>query len=114
MGTTHTEGGEFYNEWKGHNHPYAELYGLEMRYRDSETWKYHRATYGAEFDYDDFIPKFTAERWDPAGWARLFKEIGAKYTVLVTQHADDFAMWPTEPIRATLGLWGRAEISWAT
>ena len=42
---------------------------------------HHIETYGPQdkFGYKDFIPKFKAEKFDPAAWAALFKEAGAKY-----------------------------------
>ena len=46
-----------------------------------------------KFGYKDFIPQFKAENFDPAAWARLFKESGAKYVVPVFEHHDGFAMY---------------------
>jgi alpha-L-fucosidase len=43
--------------------------------------------------YKDFIPKFKAEKWDPAVWASLFKEAGAQYVVPVAEHHDGFSMY---------------------
>ncbi len=43
--------------------------------------------------YKDLIPKFKAEKWDPAAWAALFKEAGAKYVVPVAEHHDGFSMY---------------------
>lgn len=86
---------EYYNEDIGY-HPYAELYGWGMMYKDSPVWKYHVEKYGADFQYEDFIPMFKAEKWHPAEWAKLFKDVGAKYVVLVTKHSDGYCMWPTK------------------
>lgn len=38
---------------------------------------------------------FTAQNYHPGEWARLFKEIGARYVVLTAKHHDGFALWPT-------------------
>ncbi|WP_165842335.1 alpha-L-fucosidase [Paenibacillus xerothermodurans] len=92
---TYGEKKEYYNETIGH-HPYAELYGYGMMYKNTPVWKYHVDTYGADFQYEDFIPRFTADQWNPHGWASLFKNIGAKYVVLVTKHSDGYCMWPTK------------------
>jgi alpha-L-fucosidase len=58
--------------------------------------EYHRKNWGADFPYDNFIPMFKAEKFDPAAWARLFKDSGAQYVVLTAKHGDEFALWPTK------------------
>jgi alpha-L-fucosidase len=75
----------FGNEW----------YPRNMYRPDSDEYKHHLSTYGpqAKFGYKDFIPMFKAEHFDPAAWARLFKEAGAKYVVPVFEHHDGFAMY---------------------
>lgn len=42
---------------------------------------------------------FTAERYDPAAWAALFKESGARYAVLTSKHHDGVCLWPTRLTR---------------
>ena len=75
----------------------------------------HVATYGPQtkFGYKDFIPKFHAEHFDPAAWARLFREAGAKYVVPVFEHHDGFAMydsglsdWTAAKMGPKRDLWG--------
>ncbi|MGC2801495.1 MAG: alpha-L-fucosidase [Candidatus Acidiferrum sp.] len=75
----------FGNEW----------YPRNMYLEGSDEYKHHIATYGPQdkFGYKDFIPMFKAEHFDPAAWARLFKEAGAKYVVPVAEHHDGFAMY---------------------
>ena len=75
----------FGNEW----------YPRNMYRPDSDEYKHHLSTYGpqSKFGYKDFIPMFKAEHFDPAAWARLFKEAGAKYVVPVFEHHDGFAMY---------------------
>ena len=77
----------FGNEW----------YPREMYREGSEAYAHHRATFGdhAEFGYKDFIPQFTAERWDPVDWAGLFHRAGAQFVVPVAEHHDGFAMYDT-------------------
>ena len=58
--------------------------------------KYHLANWGPGFAYDDFIPMFKAEKFDPDAWAKLFQESGARYVVLTAKHGDEFALWPTK------------------
>src|ERR1039458_4918652 len=57
--------------------------------------RWHTEHYGApaEFGYKDFIPLFKAEEYDPAAWASLFKQAGARYVMPVAEHHDGFAMW---------------------
>ena len=75
----------FGNEW----------YPRNMYREGSDEYKHHIATYGApdKFGYKDFIPRFKAEHFDSAAWARLFKEAGARYVIPVAEHHDGFAMY---------------------
>lgn len=77
----------FGNEW----------YPRNMYEYGSPEYNHHIATYGphTEFGYKDFIPQFTAANYDPAAWARLFKEAGARFVVPVAEHHDGFAMYDT-------------------
>jgi alpha-L-fucosidase len=77
--------------------PYAEWYWNSQRISNSPTAEHHRATYGANFRYEDFAPQFDVAlgQWDPGEWAELFREAGARYVVLVTKHHDGFLMWPS-------------------
>jgi alpha-L-fucosidase len=56
---------------------------------------FHNKTYGPNFKYQDFAPKFTCELFNPDQWAKIFKEAGAKYVVLTSKHHDGFALWPS-------------------
>src|ERR1035437_3198724 len=51
----------------------------------SEAVEYHRKNWGADFPYDGFLPMFRAEKFDPAAWARLFRDAGAQYVVLTAK-----------------------------
>ncbi len=57
---------------------------------------HHLETYGADFDYHEFIPMFKGEYYDAQEWAELFVEAGAKFAGPVAQHHDGFAMWDSE------------------
>ena len=46
--------------------------------------------------YQDFAPMFKAEHFDPAQWADLFKQAGARYVVLTSKHHEGFPLWPSE------------------
>ena len=73
----------------------SEWYPRDMYREGSNEYKHQVATYGPpdKFGYKDFIPLFKAEHFDPAAWAHLFKEAGAKYVVPVAEHHDGFAMY---------------------
>jgi len=55
----------------------------------------HIAKYGPldKFGYKDFIPLFTAAKWDPDAWAALFKKAGAKFIVPTVEHHDGYSLW---------------------
>ena len=78
----------FGNEW----------YPRNMYQQGTPEFEHHVATYGphTEFGYKDFIPQLTAENYDPAAWARLFKESGARYVMPVAEHHDGFAMYDSK------------------
>jgi alpha-L-fucosidase len=80
------------------NQPYSEWYLNSLRIKGSPACEYHAKTYGADFDYYDFAQDFNAalDAWDPAGWADLFRQVGARYVVLVTKHHDGFLLWPSK------------------
>ena len=73
----------------------SEWYPRNMYVLDSEAYKHHVATYGpqSKFGYKDFIPSFTAARFDAGRWAALFRQAGAKYVVPVAEHHDGFPMY---------------------
>ncbi len=75
-----------------------EWYSRNMYIKDKEEWQYHRDTFGdhQDFGYKDFIPLFTAEAFDPAEWAALFKEAGAKYVFPVAEHHEGFQMYKSD------------------
>ena len=75
----------FGNEW----------YPRNMYQQGSKEFEHHVATYGpqAKFGYKDFIPLFTAEKYDAGQWANLFRRAGARFVVPVAEHHDGFAMY---------------------
>ncbi|MFE2427944.1 alpha-L-fucosidase [Streptomyces sp. NPDC059373] len=75
---------------------YAEWYWAQMQDPNNPTYAYHRDTYGESFAYDDFIPMFRAERFDPRAWVELFRDAGAQYHVLTSKHHEGFALWDTK------------------
>lgn len=73
----------------------CEWYSRNMYIREKEEWEWHRKTYGEQkdFGYKDFIPMFTADKFNPEEWIRLFKEAGARYIFPVAEHHDGFQMY---------------------
>lgn len=57
--------------------------------------RWHTEHFGPpdKFGYKDFIPLFTAAKWEPEAWAELFKKAGAKYVVPSAEHHDGFSLW---------------------
>jgi alpha-L-fucosidase len=75
----------FGNEW----------YARNMYRQGRPEFEHHRSTYGPhdQFGYKDFIADFTADSYQPAQWAHLFREAGAQFVVPVAEHHDGFAMY---------------------
>ncbi len=76
----------------------TEWYPNRMYKTDNAAHKYHVETYGdpSTFGYKDFIPMFTMERFDPAAWAQLYQDAGAKFAGPVAEHHDGFSMWASK------------------
>jgi alpha-L-fucosidase len=73
----------------------TEWYPRLMHLPGHPVFEHHVATYGhpSEFGYHDFVPQFTAERFDPEEWAELFQNTGARFAGPVAEHHDGFSMW---------------------
>ena len=85
---------EWYSHWM-----YVDADNPEARKgKAHKIHKHHVEKYGPlnTFGYKDFIPMFTAEKFDPAEWAQLFKDGGARFAGPVSEHADGFAMWDSD------------------
>jgi alpha-L-fucosidase len=79
----------------------SEWYPRNMYNRDNPLLEHHRKTWGdqSQFGYEDFVPEFRAEKWDPDAWAELFEASGARYVVPVAEHHDGFAMYNSSHTR---------------
>ena len=75
---------------------YAEWYWNNMQNPTDPTYAYHAQTYGESFNYDDFIPRFTAANFDPRAWVELISAAGAQYYVLTSKHHEGFALWDSK------------------
>jgi alpha-L-fucosidase len=73
----------------------SEWYPRNMYLPKEAAFKHHVATFGPQstFGYKDFIPRFTAMRFDARHWAEVFRKSGAKYIVPVAEHHDGFPMY---------------------
>ena len=47
-------------------------------------------------DYESMADHFDPQHFDPASWAQLAKDAGARYMVLTTKHHDGYALWDTK------------------
>ena len=75
---------------------FHEWYSRNMYIPGRPEREHHVKTYGEGFGYQDFIPMFTAEKFDPAEWIRLFREAGAGYYFPVAEHHDGFQMYESQ------------------
>ena len=82
--------------WAPVGQQYAEWYWQNQQDPNGATYAYHKEKYGENFAYDDFIPMFTAAKFDPRTWLNLIADAGAEYYVLTSKHHDGFALWDTK------------------
>ena len=59
-----------------------------------ESWSFHNKKIGYA-DYMKQLSGFTLKKYDPAYWADLIRESGARYSVITTKHHDGVAMYDT-------------------
>jgi alpha-L-fucosidase len=60
-----------------------------------ESWSFHNKKI-SHSDYMKQLNGFTLKKYDPAMWADLIKESGARYAVITTKHHDGVAMYDTK------------------
>jgi alpha-L-fucosidase len=61
----------------------------------SESWSFHNRQVSHQ-DYMKQLDGFSASSYDPAQWANLIKESGARYVVITSKHHDGVALWDTK------------------
>jgi len=73
----------------------SEWYVRYMYGGNAGVMQWHTEHYGppTKFGYKDFLPMYTAAKWDPDAWAALFKQAGAKYVLAPGEHHDGFSNW---------------------
>lgn len=74
---------------------YPDAYGNQM-YHDPPTRQYHATNWGPDFQWDDFLPLFKAESYDPVALVELWKQAGAQYLVTMSKHHDGIAWWDSQ------------------
>ncbi len=60
-----------------------------------ESWSFHNKKISHP-DYMKQLKGFTLKNYDPAAWAELIKQSGARYSVITTKHHDGVAMYDTK------------------
>ena len=73
----------------------SEWYVRYMYGGNAAVMQWHTEHFGppTKFGYKDFLPMFTAAKWDPDAWAALFKQAGARYVFAPGEHHDGFSNW---------------------
>jgi alpha-L-fucosidase len=100
----------------------GEWYPRRMYIEGSPEYEHHVETYGhpSQFGYKDFVPMWTAERFDPVRLVSLFKRAGARYFCPCAVHHDNFDLWNSRhhrwnsvemgPKQDITGLWREAAL----
>jgi alpha-L-fucosidase len=70
-----------------------EWYVSRMYTGNNVAWQTEHFGPISKFGYKDFIPLFTAAKYNPDDWVTLFKKAGAKYIMPTAEHHDGFALW---------------------
>ena len=82
---------------------YAEWFYRGLMMGDSERKRimslYADTTLPTFEQYKTLTNHWHGELWNPQEWARMFRDAGAKYVVLVTKHHDGYSLWddPYQP-----------------
>lgn len=66
-----------------------------------ESWSFHNK----KISYADYMKQlkgFTLSQYNPAAWADLIKESGARYAVITTKHHDGVAMYDTHQSKLSI------------
>jgi alpha-L-fucosidase len=73
----------------------SEWYVRYMYGGNAGIMQWHTEHFGppTKFGYKDFLPMYTAAKWDPDAWAALFRKAGTKYVLAPGEHHDGFSNW---------------------
>lgn len=85
----------------------TDWYGRNMYKEGHPNHAEHMARFGSvkTHGYKDYIPEFTADKFDAEAWVDLYVEAGARFAGPVGEHADGFSMWDSE-----VNLWNAVEM----
>ena len=83
---------------------YSEWYWYRIEKQQKDFLSFHNKNYGQDFKYPQFESQFKAELFDPAYWAKVFKQSGARYVVLTSKHHEGYSLWNSAEADKT---WGR-------
>ena len=74
------------------------MYAPAPKYDRDGYQKHHIETYGPieDFGYTDFIPMFTAPKFNAAEWVQVMKGSGAKFGGICLVHHDGFCLWDSK------------------
>ncbi|MGW7680814.1 alpha-L-fucosidase [Kribbella sp. NPDC054772] len=86
---------------------YGDWYARNMYREGSDQYRYHLRTYGdpSEFGYDDVVPLWKAERFDPHALMEQFVAAGARYFVAQAVHHDNFFNYDS-----TVNAWNSVKV----
>lgn len=90
-----------YAEWYWHS---KENESGQRPDRQKATQEWHNRVYGKDVQYKDFRSAFHCSEFDPAHWASVFKQSGAKYVVLTSKHHDGYCLWPSKEATESFGM----------
>jgi alpha-L-fucosidase len=99
-----------YSEWYQYWLQSKKLFG-NGKFKGTEVFDHHVATYGEDFSYYKFGEMFTAENYNADEWAKLFEDAGAKYMVITSKHHDGYCLWPSKTANKTWGFpWNAKDV----
>ena len=75
---------------------FSEWYPRLMYYKGNPVYWHHGRKYGRNFNYRDFIPMFTAEKFNADEWVDIVKNCGAKFMMPVAEHHDGIKLYDSE------------------
>lgn len=83
-------------------------WGLYSEGSASESWPLYHQRITWEDYMEGKAKAFTAAKYNPEEWAKLFKKVGADYVVMTSKHHDGFALWDTKYSKINAKDWAAA------